>query len=121
QVCGRPVKSLLVGCKFAALHGGNSPHLKETGGDPGASDSFRQRASGLGNIFPVIAGERLESGIEAVPVFETNRSNQMRWARSFRIVLVDAHQLFGFWEREGLEEDGVEGGEDGAVGADTQR
>src|SRR6266478_8491806 len=99
---GRPVKGLLFGRKFAAQHGGNSPHFEETGGDPGASDSFRQRASGLGNIFPVIAGERLESGIEAIPVFETNRSNQMKWARSFRIVLLDAHQLIGFREREGL-------------------
>src|SRR6266851_5415791 len=111
----RSVEDLLVGRKFAAQHGGNSPHLKETGGDPGASHSFGQRASGLGNIFPVIAGERLESGIEAIPVFKTNWSNQMEWARSFRIVLVDAHKLIGVREREGLEEDGVDGGEDGTV------
>src|SRR5216684_6831289 len=118
---GRSVENLLVGRKFAAKHRSNSPDLKETGGDPGASHSFRQRASGLGNIFPVIAGERLESGIEAIPVFKTNWSNQMEWARSFRIVLVDAHKLIGVREREGLEEDGVDSGEDGAVGADTQR
>src|SRR6266436_5874848 len=111
----RSVESLLVGRKFAAQHGGNSPHLKETGGNPGASHSFRQRAGGLGNIFPVIAGKRLESGIEAIPVFEANWSNQMEWARSFRIVLVDAHKLIGVWEREGLEEDGIDGGEDGTV------
>ncbi len=112
---GRSVENLLVGRKFAAKHRSNSPDLKETGGDPGASHSFRQRASGLGNIFPVIAGERLESGIEAIPVFETNRSNQMEWARSFRIVLVYAHKLIGVWERERLEEDGIDSGEDGTV------
>src|SRR5260370_707471 len=111
----RSVEDRLVGRKFAGQHGGNSPHLKETGGVPGASHSFGQRASGLGNIFPVIAGERLESGIEAIPVFKTNWSNQMEWARSFRIVLVDAHKLIGVREREGLEEDGVDGGEDGTV------
>src|ERR1700676_4125292 len=80
QGCGRPVESLLVGRKFTAQHGGNSPDLKETGGNPGASYPFRQRAGGLGDIFAVIAGERLEGGIEAIPVFETNRSNQMEWA-----------------------------------------
>src|SRR5882757_9448667 len=111
----RSVENLLVGRKFAAQHGGNGPDLKETGGDPGASHSFRQRASGLGNILAVIAGERLERGIEAIPVFETNRSNQMEWARSFRIVLVDAHKLIGVREREGLEEDGIDSGEHGTV------
>ena len=44
----------------------------------------------------------------------------MKWARSFRIVLVDAHKLIGVGEREGLEEDGVDGGEDGAVGTDAE-
>src|SRR5260370_40054058 len=90
---GRPVEGLLVGRKFAAQHGGHTPHLKETGGDPGASHSFGQRASGLGNIFPVIAGERLESGIESIPDFKTNWSNQMEWARSVRIRLVVEQKL----------------------------
>src|SRR6266481_625843 len=112
---GRSVESLLVGRKFAAQHGGNSPDLKETGGDPRPSYPFRQSAGGLGNILAVIAGERLEGGIEAIPVFKTNRSNQMEWAGSFRIVLVDAHKLIGVWEREGLEEDGIDSGEDGTV------
>src|SRR6266852_87432 len=112
---GRPVESLLVGREFTAQHWRNGPDLKETGGDPGASYPFRQRAGGLGNILAVIAGERLEGGIEAIPVFKTNRSNQMEWARSFRIVLVDAHKLIGVWEREGLEEDGIDSGEDGTV------
>src|SRR5438132_1692885 len=101
----RPVEGHFLGGKFPAQRGNHCPNLEETGRDPGASHSFRQRASGLGNIFPVIAGERLESGIEAIPVFEANWSNQMEWARSFRIVLVDAHKLIGVWEREGLEED----------------
>jgi len=39
----------------------------------------------------------------------------MEWARSFRIVLVDAHKLIGVREREGLEEDGIDSGEDGTV------
>src|SRR6266436_4037524 len=112
---GRSVENLLVGRKFAAHYGGNSPDLKETGGDPSPSYPFRQRAGGLGNILAVIAGERLERGIEAIPVFKTNRSNQMEWARSFRIVLVDAHKLIGVREREGLEEDGIDSGEDGTV------
>src|SRR5271167_3083854 len=77
---GRSVEGLLVGSKFAAQHGGNSPDLIETGRNPGASYPFRQRAGGLGDIFAVIAGERLEGGIEAIPVFEPNWSNQMKWA-----------------------------------------
>ncbi len=44
----------------------------------------------------------------------------MERARSFRIVLVDAHKLIGFREREGLKQDGVDGGEDGTVGADGE-
>src|SRR5258708_11356183 len=76
----RPVESLLVGRKFTAQQGGNSPDLKETGGDPGASYPFRQRAGGLGDIFAVIAGERLEGGIDAIPLFQSNRGNQMEWA-----------------------------------------
>src|SRR6266436_752895 len=112
---GRSVESLLVGRKFAAQHGGNRPDLKETGGDPCASYSFRQWASGLGNIFPVITSERLKGGIEAIPVFETNRRNKMEGARSFRIVLVDAHKLIGVWERQGLEEDGIDSREHGTV------
>src|SRR6267142_1862971 len=77
---GRPVESLLVGREFTAQHGRNGPDLKETRRDPGASYPFRQRAGGLGNIFAVIAGERLEGGIEVIPVLETDRSNQMEWA-----------------------------------------
>src|SRR5580704_12832866 len=80
QDSGRPVEGLLVGRKFTAQHRGNGPDLKEARGDPGASYSFRQRAGGLGDIFAVVAGERLEGGIEAIPVFETNRSNQMEGA-----------------------------------------
>src|SRR5882762_1720880 len=40
---GRSVENLLVGRKFAAQHGGNSPDLKETGGDPSPSYPFRER------------------------------------------------------------------------------
>src|SRR6266436_7667637 len=85
---GRAVESLFVRREFTAQHGRNGPDLKETGRDPRASYPFRQRAGGLGNIFAVIAGERLEGGIEVIPVLATDRSNQMEWACSFRIVLV---------------------------------
>src|SRR6267154_55989 len=112
---GRSVESLLVGRKFAAQHGGNRPDLKETGGDPRPTLPFRQSAGGFGDVFNVIGGEGLKGGIEAIPVFKTNRSNQMEGARSFRIVLVDAHKLIGVWEWEGLEEDGIDSGEDGTV------
>src|SRR5271163_2444157 len=120
QGCGRPIESLFVRCKFTAQHGRNSPNFKETRGDPGTSDPFRQGAGGLGYIFAVIACESLESGIEAIPVFETNRRNQMERAGSFRVELVDAHELISFGEWEGLEEDGVDGGEDSAICADSK-
>src|SRR5260370_5639711 len=77
---GRAVESLFVRREFTAQHGRSGPDLKETGRDPRASYPFRQRAGGLGNIFAVIAGERLEGGIEIIPIFETDRSNQMEWA-----------------------------------------
>src|SRR5713226_530883 len=115
-----PVEGLFLGGKFPAPRGNNCPDLEETGRDPGASYSFRQRAGGFGNVFGVVAGERLERGIEAIPVFETNRSDQMKWTSSFGVVLVDAHELVGVGERQRLEEDGVDGGEHGAVGADAE-
>src|ERR1700719_1842171 len=74
QDSGWPVEGLLVRRKFTAQHRRNSPDLKEARGHPGASYPFRQRAGGLGGIFAVAAGDRLEGGIEAIPVFEANRS-----------------------------------------------
>src|SRR2546425_3936073 len=76
QSSRRPVEGLFLGRKFPAQRGNNCPDLEETGRDPGASYSFRQRAGGFGDVFGVVAGERLERGIEAIPVFETNRSDQ---------------------------------------------
>src|SRR2546423_4078248 len=105
QDSSRPVESLLLGGKFAAQRWNHRPNLEETGRDPSASYPFRQRAGGFGDVFSVVAGERLESGIEAIPVFETDRSDQMEWTVGFRIVLVDAHKLIGVRERERLEED----------------
>src|SRR5712664_3106750 len=76
----RPVEGLFLGGKFTAHRGNNCPDLEETRGNPGASYSLWQSAGGFGDVFGVVAGERLERGIEAIPVFETNRSNQMEWA-----------------------------------------
>src|SRR5260370_13435221 len=101
----RPVEGLFLGGKFPAQRGNNCPDLEETGRNPGASYSFRQRAGGFGDVFGVVAGERLERGIEAIPVFETNRSDQMDWTSRFAVVLVDEHRLFGSGERQGLEGD----------------
>ena len=72
----RSVEGLLLGCEFAAQRGRNAPDLEKTRRDPGASYFFRQRAGGFGDVFGVVAGERLEGGIEAIPVLETNWSHQ---------------------------------------------
>src|SRR5712664_2585617 len=83
QSSRRPVEGLFLGGKFPAQRGNNCPDLEETRRDPGPSYSFRQMASGFGDVLGVVAGERLKRGIEAIPVFETNRSDQMDWTSSF--------------------------------------
>src|SRR2546422_10658531 len=116
QSSRRPVEGLFLGRKFSAQRGNNCPDLEETGRDPGASYSFRQRAGGFGDVFGVVAGERLERGIEAIPVFETNRSDQMEWTSSFGVGWPDTQDRVGVGERQRLEAEGGGGGCDATVG-----
>ena len=95
----RAVEDLLLRRKFPARRGHHAPDLKKARRNPSTSHFLRQRAGGFGDVLGVVAGERLKRGIETIPVLETGWSNKVERPRIFRIVLVDAHQLSGLWER----------------------
>src|SRR5262249_5636464 len=67
---GGSVEGFFLGGEFAAERRRHGPDLKKPRRDPGVGHFFWQRPGGFGNVLGVIAGEALEGGVEAIPVFE---------------------------------------------------
>ena len=75
----------------------------------------------FGEVVEVVAADGLEGGVEAVPVFEAHGSDEAVGVAALDVVLVDADELIAVGKRQGTQDDGVDGGEDRAVGADAER
>ena len=72
----------------------------------------------FGVVLRVIAGNRLESGIHPVPLFEPDRGNQGYLVRG--TALTQLHELVSLREWQGPEKNRVNRGEHGAVRANTE-
>ncbi len=58
--------------------------------------------------------------VQAVPFFEANGRDEARRLVPARAGLIDGDKAVGGRIRQWLEEDGINGGEDGAVGANAE-
>jgi len=112
--------ALFGGRECAAKGGRDAQGFKEARGDEHFGDLFGESAGGFGEIVEVVATDGLEGGVEAIPIFETRRGNETVGVAALHVVLGDLDQLIGVGERQGTQDDGIDGGEDRAVGSDAQ-
>lgn len=116
---GRGAFLVLGGGKAASECRSNAPDIEKTRRDAGQSEPFRQLAGSLGDVFRVVAGDRVESGIELIPFFEAHRSDVAD--RHALPRFSELHEAVGVGKGQRLHEDGIDSGEYGAVRTDAER
>jgi hypothetical protein len=112
----RAAKVFFSWCEIAAELGLDLQNLQEAGCHQGFAEAFGKLTGNFGNILQVIAGYALQCGVQSVPFFEANRSDE--GFRTAGASVGEAEELIARGEWQGAKKDCVDGGKDGAVGAD---
>ena len=94
--------------------------FEEARGDEGHGEFFREGAGDFGEVVGVVAADGGEGGVHAVPVFEAHGGDEGVGVAIAGVVLTDLDELVAVGVGERAENDGVDGGEDSAVGSDTE-
>ena len=102
-----------------AYYWSDPQNFKESTRDKGATDSLRQLAARIDGIVHVVASDPFERCVHAIPVLQAHRSDAC-FARAF-LGLRHEHESIAIGEWQWSQQHGVDGGEDGRVGADAKR
>src|SRR4030095_11342934 len=93
--------------------------VEEAGGDFHVPHSFGKLAARIDDFTEHVAGDAVEGRIQPNPVLQADRGDP-GLADSF-VKLLELDEAIGIRVRQRAQEHRIDGGEDGAVGADAQR
>ena len=99
----------------------DAQHLEEPRRRVHRGHALRHRARGVRDVFEIAGAKRLERAVLRVPLFEPARRDQLRRLTEAGVPFVDRHQPIRGRVGQRLQQNRVDGGEDGAVRADPER
>ncbi len=108
-------------CEVAAEERIDAQDLKKARRDKAHGELLRQRAGDLRHVAGVVAADGGEGGVHAVPVLQARGSNEAIRVAIADVVLIDLEEAIAVGVGQGAEDDCIDCGEDGAVGADAER
>src|SRR5260370_28707601 len=111
---------LFVGTKIAPQRWRYSQYLQEPRRHKRFRYFFGKNARSFRPIIPIVSAHHLERGVHPIPILQSNRRHKGLRTLSLGVVLTEAHQLVAVGERQWSQQNRVDGGEDGAVGADGE-
>ncbi len=104
----------------AAEGGGDAEDGEEVRGDVADADGDGFAAAGEGEFVADGGGDVGEDAVLFLPLLELGVGGAVGGDAGAAVGIEDADELAGVGEREGFQEDGVDGAEDGGVGAEAE-